>query len=47
MTLGTDNGMPEQYRSKGYKKNFMLNSAEHEILNACMYKNIKKFFRLR
>ena len=27
----------------GYKKLFMLNSAEHEILNAYKYKNIKKF----
>ena len=29
--------------SQGYKKNFVLNSAEHEILNAHQYKNIKKF----
>ena len=31
------------------KKNFMLNSAEHKILNAHKYKNINKFsiFRLR
>ena len=30
-------------------KNFMITSAEHEILNAHKYKNIKKFsiFRLR
>ena len=26
---------------QGYKINFMLNSAEHEILNAHKYKNIK------
>ena len=29
---------------QGYKKNFMLNSAEHEISDAHMYKNIKKKF---
>ena len=36
-------------RTRGYKKKFMLNSAEHEILNSHKYKNIKKFsfFRLR
>ena len=28
---------------QGYKKNFMLNSTEHEILNAHKYKNIMKF----
>ena len=28
-------------KSQGYKKSFMLNSAEHEILNAHKYKNIK------
>ena len=27
----------------GYKTFFMLNSVEHEILNAHKYKNIKKF----
>ena len=27
----------------GYKTFFMLNSTEHEILNAHKYKNIKKF----
>ena len=27
----------------GYKTYFMLNSAEHEILNAHKYKSIKKF----
>ena len=30
-------------RPQGYKKNFMLNSVEHEILHAHKYKNIKKF----
>ena len=30
-------------RPRGYKIFFMLNSAEHEILNAHKYKNIKKF----
>ena len=29
-------------RPRGYKTFFMLNSAEHEILNAHKYKNIKK-----
>ena len=29
--------------SRGYKRIFMLNSAEHEILNAHKYKNIVKF----
>ena len=29
-------------RVRGYKTFFMLNSAEHDILNAHMYKNIKK-----
>ena len=28
---------------RGYKTFSMLNSAEHEILNAHKYKNIKKF----
>ena len=28
---------------RGYKTFFMLNSAEHEIVNAHRYKNIKKF----
>ena len=30
-------------RPRGYKENFMLSSAEHEILNAHKYKNIKLF----
>ena len=30
-------------RARGYKTFFMLNSVEHEILNAYKYKNIKKF----
>ena len=30
-------------RPLGYKAFFMLNSVEQEILNANMYKNIKKF----
>ena len=36
-------------RPRGYKTFFMLNSVEHEILNAHKYINIKKFgfFRLR
>ena len=29
--------------AQGYKTFFMLNSAEHEILNAYKYENIKKF----
>ena len=28
--------------SRGYKPFFMLNSAVHEVLNAHMYKNIRK-----
>ena len=28
---------------QGYKTLFMLNSVEHELLNAHKYKNIKKF----
>ena len=31
------------FRPRGYKTFFMLNSVEHEILNAHKYKNIKKF----
>ena len=31
------------YLARGYKTFFMLNSVEHEILNAHKYKNIKKF----
>ena len=30
-------------RPRGYKKNCMFKSAEHEILNAHKYKYIKKF----
>ena len=30
-------------RPRGYKTFFMLNSVEHENLNARKYKNIKKF----
>ena len=30
-------------RPRGYKTFFMLNSVEHEILNAHKYKRIKKF----
>ena len=30
-------------RPRGYKTFFMLNSIEHEILNAHKYKNIQKF----
>ena len=32
-----------QARPRGYKTFFVLNSVEHEILNAHKYKNIKKF----
>ena len=31
------------FRARGYKTFFMLNSVEHEILNAHKYKNIKTF----
>ena len=34
---------PFETRSRGYKTFFMLNSVEHEILNAHKYINIKKF----
>ena len=30
-------------RPQGYKTFYMLNSAEHEILNAHMHKHMKKF----
>ena len=33
----------EQTRPRGYKTFSMLNSAEHEILNAHKYKNVKNF----
>ena len=33
---------PSHYRARGYKTFFMLNSAEHEILSARKYENIKK-----
>ena len=32
---------------RGYKTFFVLNSVEHEILNAHKYKNIKKFGLLK
>ena len=35
------------FRARGYKTFFMLNSAEHENLNAHKYKNIKKFTLFR
>ena len=36
----------KEIRARGYKTNFMLNSVEHEILNAHKYKNtcIKNLF---
>ena len=37
-----DNTQDYQSRARGYKTYFMLNSADHEILNAHKYKNIKK-----
>ena len=33
----------DPFRARGYKTFFMLNSVEHEILNAHKYKHIKKF----
>ena len=36
------NSHTNQYRSLGYRKIVMLNSAEHEILNAHQYQHIKK-----
>ena len=35
--------MPNTNQTPRLKKYFMLNSAEHEFLNAHKYKNIKKF----
>ena len=37
------NHFPYYSRARGYKTYFMLNSVEHEILNAHKYKSIKKF----
>ena len=34
---------PKISRPRGYKTFFILNSVEHEILNAHKYENIKKF----
>ena len=34
---------PSPLQARVYKTFFMLNSVEHEILNAHKYKNIKKF----
>ena len=36
-------GGADYIRARGYKTFFMLNSGDHEILNAKKYKNIKKF----
>ena len=33
---------PGRTRPRGYKTFFVLNSVEHEILNAHKYKNVKK-----
>ena len=38
-----DQGTIVETWSRGYKTFFVLNSVEHEILNAHKYKNIKKF----
>ena len=35
--------VPAKIRPRGYKTFFMLNSVEHEILNAHKYINIEKF----
>ena len=34
---------PRYSRPQGYKTFFVLNSVEHEIINAPKYKNVKKF----
>ena len=34
---------PKENRPRGYKTFFMLNSVEHEVLNAHKYENINKF----
>ena len=36
-------GLSGETRPRGYKTFFVLNSVEHEILNAHKYKDIKKF----
>ena len=43
-TLVTGRALDERISwPRGYKTFFVLNSVEHEILNAHKYKNIKKF----
>ena len=42
VTHGSSVSMPEAW-PRGYKTFFVLNSGEHEILNAHKYKNINKF----
>ena len=48
-SLAPSDNNPHESRStsviwpRGYKTFFVLNSVEHEILNAHKYKNIKKF----
>ena len=39
----TNSSFREVTWPRGYKTFFMLNSVEHEMLNAHKYKNIKKF----
>ena len=41
VTLAFRNGSSPEPRPRGYKTFFVLNSVEHEILNAHKYKNIK------
>ena len=43
MTISEDPDQTAEVRARGYKTLFMLISAEHEILNAQKYKDIKKF----
>ena len=40
---GASSGPDPISRTRGYIFFFMLNSVEHEVLNAYKYKNIKKF----
>ena len=41
--LGDSSNKSDETWPRGYKTFFVLNSLEHEILNAHKYKNIKKF----
>ena len=42
-TVDPDQTSPKRNLARVDKNIFMLNSAEHEVLNALKYKNIRKF----